>query len=245
MDFTIMLWILLIVLLMLGAVVPTAGKLGDMFGQSRIYLIGYWSFVIGSLAAGFSQQQNHGYDLLACRVVIGFGAALLFTNSSAILTNAFAPYGKVGLSQGVYQLFSAAGVVFGPLLGGGFAQTNWRWIFWFNAPIGGILAILAIFVLPENKYDTTKTFWIHLKTFDFIGAIGCSVGLVLILIALVQAVVPSPALSSPGALTGLVVGGVIAGTVFIVDQYRATDPLIPPQIFDSRIFTLTTITGKY
>ena len=137
-DMTIstMMWVLLVLLLLLGAVVPTAGKLGDMFGQSRVYLLGYWTFVIGSLGGGFSQPQNHGYDLIACRVVIGFGAALLFTNSSAILTNAFAPYGKVGLSQGVFQLFSAMGIVFGPLIGGGFADTNWRWIFWYNAPVG-------------------------------------------------------------------------------------------------------------
>jgi MFS family permease len=51
------------------------------------------SHSIGSLGAGFVSSSNQGYDLIAARVVIGFGAALLFTNSSAILTNAFAPYG--------------------------------------------------------------------------------------------------------------------------------------------------------
>ena len=131
-----MMWVLLVLLLVIGAVVPTAGKLGDMIGQAAIYKVGYWLFVIGSLGAGFSSSGNKGYDLVACRVIIGIGAGLLFTNSSAILTNTFALYGKVGLSQGIMQLSSALGTILGPLIGGGFADTNWRWIFWFNVPPG-------------------------------------------------------------------------------------------------------------
>ena len=131
-----MMWVLLVLLLVIGAVVPTAGKLGDMIGQAAIYKVGYWLFVIGSLGAGFSSSGNRGYDLVACRVIIGIGAGLLFTNSSAILTNTFALYGKVGLSQGIMQLSSALGTILGPLIGGGFADTNWRWIFWFNVPPG-------------------------------------------------------------------------------------------------------------
>ena len=136
MTINTMMWVLLVLLLLIGAVVPAAGKLGDIVGQARVYQAGYWIFVIGCLGAGFVNTNNLGYDLVAARVVIGFGAALLFTNSSAILTNAFAPYNKVGLSQGVFQLSSAMGIVFGPLLGGAFATTNWRWIFWFNVPPG-------------------------------------------------------------------------------------------------------------
>ena len=136
MTINTMMWVLLVLLLLIGAIVPAAGKLGDIVGQARVYQVGYWLFVIGSFGAGFVSTDNKGYDLIAARVIIGFGAALLFTNSSAILTNAFAPYNKVGLSQGIFQLSSAMGIVFGPLLGGAFATTNWRWIFWFNVPPG-------------------------------------------------------------------------------------------------------------
>jgi MFS family permease len=131
-----LMWVLLVILLLVGAVVPTAGKLGDIFGQARIFQTGYFLFVFGSLGAGFVQAPNKGMDLIACRVIIGIGAAFLFTNSSPILTTAFAPYNKVGLAQGIYQLSSAMGVVLGPLIGGGLATTNWRWIFWFNVPSG-------------------------------------------------------------------------------------------------------------
>ena len=132
MTMSTMMWVLLVILLLMGAVVPLAGKLGDVVGQARIYTIGYWCFVAGSLGGGFVSSANKGFDLVAARVVIGLGAALLFTNSSAILTNAFAPCGKVGLSQGIMQLFSALGAILGPLIGGAFATSNWRWIFWFN-----------------------------------------------------------------------------------------------------------------
>ena len=125
-------WVLLVLLLLLGSIVPLAGKLGDIIGQARIYVVGYWCFVSGSLGAGFVSPENKGFDLIAARIVVGFGAALLFTNSTAILINAFAPYGKVGLSQGIFQLSSAMGIVLGPLIGGAFATSDWRWIFWFN-----------------------------------------------------------------------------------------------------------------
>ena len=137
MSISTLLWVLLVLLLVIGAVVPVAGKLGDVIGQRIVYLVGYYTFVIGSLGAGFVSASNHGYDLVGARVVIGLGAALLFTNSSAILTNAFAPYAKVGLGQGIFQLSAALGIVMGPLLGGAFATTNWRWLFWFNVPVGG------------------------------------------------------------------------------------------------------------
>lgn len=130
---TVML-VLLVLLLVLAAAVTTAGKLGDIIGQATIFKIGYSCFTIGCLAAGFCDRKYRGYDLVGYRVIIGFGAALLFTNSAAIITTAFAPYNKVGLCQGVYQLSVALGGVLGPLIGGALATTNWRWIFWFNVP---------------------------------------------------------------------------------------------------------------
>jgi MFS family permease len=136
MTISSLMWVLLVVLLMIGAVVPTAGKLGDIFGQARIFQVGYWCFVIGCLGSGFVQKANQGNDLVACRVITGLGAAMLFTNSVAILTTEFAPYNKVGLTQGIFQLCAALGIVLGPLIGGGLADADWRWIFWFNVPPG-------------------------------------------------------------------------------------------------------------
>lgn len=87
MNISTMMWVLLVLLLVMGAVVPIAGKLGDIFGQSEVYIAGYWIFVLGSLGGGLVDESYKGYDLVAARTIIGLGAALLFTNSSAILTN--------------------------------------------------------------------------------------------------------------------------------------------------------------
>eukprot|EP01040_Poterioochromonas_malhamensis_P005945 gene5945-6392_t len=245
MSLNTIMWVLLILLLMIGAVVPTAGKLGDIVSQALIYKIGYCVFVIGSLGAGFVQKKNQGYDLIACRIVIGFGAALLFTNSSAILTNAFAPYNKVGLSQGIFQLSSAMGIVLGPLIGGAFAESDWRWIFWFNVPSGGFFAIASFFVVQDKVKPISKSMKEHAQSFDFIGSIFSSFGLVLILIAMIQGVAPDATLSTTGALVGLIVSGSFCGLIFIIDQFYAKDPLIPPSIFYDRIYFTTTTAATF
>jgi MFS family permease len=245
-DITIstMMWILLCVLLLIAAVVGIAGKLGDIFGQATLYKFGYIVFIIGCLGGGFAKKENKGMDLIAVRVVIGFGAAFLFTNSSAILTNAFAPYNLVGLSQGVFQLSSAMGTVLGPLIGGAFAQTNWRWIFFFNVPLGGPCALLALWVVQDKKDRVSKSFAEHAKSFDWIGAVFYPIGLVLYLTAMIQGVSPTPPLSQTGPLTGLLVAGTVAGSIFIADQFIAEDPIFPPSIFfNSKVFTLSTIGG--
>lgn len=243
MNINTMMWVLLVLLVVIGAVVPTAGKLGDILGQANIYKIGYWFFVIGSLGAGFVSVDRKGYDLVAARIIIGFGAALLFTNSSAILTNAFAPYNLVGLSQGIFQLSAAMGIVFGPLIGGGFAESNWRWIFWFNVPPGGLCAIAATIILkdkPSDSSDGSLSTWDHLRRFDFVGALGCSFGLILILLAMIQGVVADPILSRSGPLAGIIIAGCVCGTTFICAQFFAVDPLIPPSIFYNRTYAITT-----
>lgn len=156
---------------------------------------------------------------------------------------AFAPYHKVGLSQGIFGLSSAMGIVIGPLLGGGFSSVAWRWIFFYNVPLGGLCALLATYVLRGTSKPVNRTWTEHRNRFDWIGATCCSLGLVLILMAMIQAVVPDPVLSKTGPIVGLIVGGSISGIIFIVDQFYAVDPLIPPKIFLDYTYSITTFSG--
>lgn len=240
----VMMWILLVVMLLIGGVVGIAGKLGDVFGQAILYKFGYFIFVAGNIISGCAQAGNKGYDLLAGRVVIGFGAAFLFTNSSAILTNAFAPYNKVGLSQGIYQLTLALGIVLGPLVGGAFADTDWRWIFFWNCPVGGIAAILSLFVVRDHIELADKSFKEHIRDFDWVGAIFYPLGLALILTAMIQAVSPAKNLVRPDHLAALIICGIISGAIFVIDQFFAKDPITPPDLFlKNQIFTSTVSAG--
>lgn len=243
MSISTMMWILLVVLLLIGGTVGIAGKLGDIFGQATLYKIGYAVFVAGSFIAGFSQKKNQGMDLLGARVIIGFGAAFLFTNSNAIVTTAFAPYGKVGLAQGIFQLSLAIGMVLGPLVGGAL-EKNWRWIFFWNVPCGGLCVLLAIWAVEEYKEIRRDDVAALLKKFDWIGAIFYPMGLTLILTAMIQVVSPEHNLSRTSHVAWIITGGIVSGAIFVIDQFFAVDPLVPPEIFlGNKVFTITTITG--
>src|SRR4051794_36247156 len=88
-SFLTVMWILLGYLLITTALVPVIGRLADMFGRKRLYNAGFVVFTLGSLLAGLAQPQFHGRDLVLYRVVQGVGGALLITNSTAIVADAF------------------------------------------------------------------------------------------------------------------------------------------------------------
>src|SRR5947209_18385777 len=121
--FTIM-WVLLGYLLILTVFTPIVGRLADMWGRKRLYNSGFIAFTVGSLIAGVAQPQFHGADLILGRVVQGLGAALLVTNSTVIVTDAFRK-GQVGLGLGVNQIAGAAGFLIGPIIGGLLTEFSW------------------------------------------------------------------------------------------------------------------------
>src|SRR5258707_13529781 len=86
---------------------------------------------LGSLVAGLAQPQLHGADLIVGRVIQGVGAALLVTNSTVIVTDAFRK-GQVGLGLGINQIAGAAGFLIGPIVGGLLSEGSWRWGLFFN-----------------------------------------------------------------------------------------------------------------
>jgi len=110
------------------------------------------------------------------------------------------------------------------------------------------LALLATYLLvgfKEKKLEDKISFYEHLIDFNYIGSISCKYCLSLILIAFAQAVIAIPGLTSPSAIAGLVLGGAVAaGAIFIYDQYTTKNLLIPLNIFNNRIFTLTTLAEK-
>lgn len=231
-----LIWILLVIQLVICAVAGSAGKLGDIFGQATLYKFGYFVFVAASLGGGFSHRGNKGYDMLTARVIIGFGAAFLFTNSSAILTNAFAPYNLVGLSQGIFSLSSSMGMVLGPVIGGAFSQTNWRWIFFFNAPVGGPMVLLSLFTVHEAPNRKTKTFQEFCHSFDWVGGFFYPAAVVLLMIAMVQIVSPTRPLDQTGPVVALLLCGGFAGAVFIGQFVEELTSIVFLKVYDINAF---------
>src|SRR5712692_5795 len=132
-TFFIIMWVLIGYLLITTVLTPVIGRLADIWGRKRLYNSGFVMFAIGSLVAGLAQPQFHGGDLILGRVIQGIGGALLVTNSTAIVTDAFRK-GQVGLGLGINQIAGAAGFLVGPIIGGLLTELSWRWVFLFNVP---------------------------------------------------------------------------------------------------------------
>ena len=110
-----------------------------------------------------------------------------------------------------------------------------------RACAGGLCAVLASLVLEDDKERVRRTLADHARRFDFAGTLFCIASLVLLLMAMIQAVVPDPVLSQTGPLVALIVCGVASAGAFVADQYLASDPLIPLGIFRSGVFSLSTV----
>ncbi len=230
--FTIM-WVLLGYLLITTVLTPLIGRLADIFGRKSLYNTGFLVFTIGSLIAGLAQPQFHGNDLILGRVVQGIGGALLVTNSTAIVTDAFRK-GQVGLGLGVNQIAGAAGFLLGPIVGGLLTEISWRWVFLFNVPLGIFGVIWGIWrlrepVRPENR-----------QSIDWFGAVTLTAGLAGTLLALSMLAFP---MLGQAATIAILVLGLVCLVAFVVIEPRIKEPLVQLRLFRSRLFTLANVSG--
>src|SRR5690349_19052157 len=138
-------WVILAYMIASTVFVVSAGRLSDLFGRKRAYVIGFLIFTVASLGAGFAGDGN---ELILWRILQGIGGAFLFANTGAIVTDAF-PREQLGLAMGTNTMVAAVGLVIGPVLGGLLVSISWHWVFWFNVPLGLAASVWAAFVLRE------------------------------------------------------------------------------------------------
>jgi EmrB/QacA subfamily drug resistance transporter len=232
-TFLTIVWVLLGYLLIVTVLTPIIGRLADLWGRKRLYNSGFVAFTAGSLIAGLAQPQFHGADLIVGRVVQGLGAALLITNSTVIVTDAFRK-GDVGLGLGVNQIAGAAGFLIGPIIGGLLTEWSWRWVFLFNVPIGIFGALWGIWRLREPVRPLER------QPIDWFGSITLSIGLFGILLAL--SMLGFPLL--PQAVTIAIFAiGIVSFVLFVTIEPRIQSPLIQLRLFSSRLFALANLSG--
>src|ERR671929_2365104 len=205
-SFLTIMWVLLGYLLITTALVPVVGRLADIFGRKRLYLTGFAIFTLGSLLAGLSQPGAHGWDLVGYRVIQGIGGALLITNSTAIVADAF-KHGRVGLGLGVNQVAGAAGFLLGPVVGGLLTAVSWRWVFLVNVPIGIFGTLWGIYRLREPVRLPAH------QHFDWWGSLAFVLGLGSLLLTL--SLVAFPMLPTP-VVDGLLVVAVLGLAGFLL-----------------------------
>jgi EmrB/QacA subfamily drug resistance transporter len=232
-TFLTIMWVLLSYLLITTALVPVIGRLADIWGRKKLFNAGFAVFTIGSLAAGLAQPSAHGVDLVAARVVQGLGAALLFTNSTAIVADAFR-HGRIGLGLGTNQIAAAAGFLIGPVVGGLLTALSWRWVFLINVPIGLFGTLWGIARLREPVAPTHET---H---FDWAGSLSFTLGLGALLLGLSMIAFP---LLGVAFVQGAILIGLIALAAFFVVELRAERPMIDLDLFRHRAFGLASLTG--
>ncbi len=232
-TFLTIIWVLLGYLLIVTVLTPIIGRLADLWGRKRLYNAGFVAFTIGSLISGLAQPQFHGGDLIVGRVIQGMGAALLITNSTVIVTDAFRK-GQVGLGLGVNQIAGAAGFLIGPIIGGLLTEWSWRWVFLFNVPIGIFGALWGIWRLREPVHPLER------QSIDWFGSITLSIGLFGILLAL--SMLGFPLL--PQAVTLAIFAiGIVSFALFVAIEPRIKVPLIQLRLFRSRLFALANLSG--
>jgi EmrB/QacA subfamily drug resistance transporter len=232
-DFLTIIWVLLAYLLMTTVLVPIVGRLADMVGRKNLYNAGFAVFTVGSLLAGLAQVQFHGWDLVLYRVIQGIGGALLFGNSTVIVTDAFR-HGRIGFGLGVNQIAVAAGFVLGPVVGGLLAAISWRWIFLVNVPLGvlgtlwGIWRLREPVVLPPNQH------------FDWRGSLTFTVGLAALLLALSLMAFPQ---GSVDVVYALFVMAIIGLAAFVWVELHELQPMLDLRLFRDRLLAYANLAG--
>lgn len=215
-------WILLSYLLVSTVLILPFGRLADIIGRRRLYLLGLALLTISSLVAGAAPDVT---VLILARIGQAVGAASIMANVSAILTDAF-PTRKLSLALGMNVTVAGVGLVAGPAIGGLLADSvNWRAVFWFNVPFGVLGLVWAAMTLREPPREGTR------EPFDLTGAL-----LSLVVIGSLTAAIALGGTKGWTAWPVLVAVAVfVVGTpILLVNQHRESFPLIDLTLFANR-----------
>lgn len=218
-----LIWILVAYNVTQTVLVLNVGRLSDMFGRKRLYVLGFALFTLAALLAGFTSNVAL---LIALRVLQGVGGAFLLANSSAIVTDAF-PKRELGLAIGTNQMMVAVGAILGPILGGALTALGWQWVFWFNVPLGVLGTLWAAFTLRDLARSDRE------DRIDVWGNLTYAFGFALLMIGLSQGGIESWSGVTPYLVLG--VGGIAA---FLALQTRVRTPLLDLRLFRDPSFSL-------
>ena len=203
--------------------VPIHGKIADLRGRKPVMLAGLALFLLGSLACGFATSMG---ALIAFRAVQGLGAGAIQPMTMTIVGDLFDVRARARMQGFFGAVWGIAGLV-GPLLGGAIVHlVGWRWVFWVNVPFG--LSSAAVLALGYHERPER-----HEHRLDLAGAALLAVTVLATLLAVRSR--EAAALALPAAAAGL--------ALFLLVERRATEPLLPLDLFRQRIMAVTSVAG--
>jgi EmrB/QacA subfamily drug resistance transporter len=212
-------WVMNAYLLVLAAFVVSAGRLGDIVGRRRVFLVGMAAFAAGSVVAAISDSEE---TLIAARVLQGLGGSALLGLSLAIVSTVF-PAGERARALGIWAGVSALALGLGPLVGGGLVEAvSWRWLFWLNLPFC-LLGVVVVLASTDEQRDETAA-----GRIDVLGVITVGTGLAAIVIALVEGKVWG---WTSAATLGVFAIGVSLLVAFWLIEHRVRLPIVEFPLF--------------
>jgi EmrB/QacA subfamily drug resistance transporter len=220
-------WVILAYLIASTVLMLTCGRLADLFGRKRAYVSGFLVFALASLGAGFATD---GTQLILWRIVQGVGAAFLFANASALVTDAF-PREQLGVALGTNVMVAAVGLVLGPVLGGALIEISWEWVFWFNVPLALAGALWGELVLHELAKPDER------RGLDPLGALTFVAGLTGLVLGISRGGLSG--WDDPVVLAGLATAAVLL-PAFIWIEARGRAPMLDLTMFRDRMFAAAT-----
>jgi EmrB/QacA subfamily drug resistance transporter len=225
-------WVLIAYAITFGGFLLLGGRMADLLGRKRIFLVGLVLFTIASLVCGLA--TNIGV-LIGARTVQGIGAAIISPAALSIVTTTFEEGAERNKALGIWGALGGSGAAAGVLFGGILTKyLGWQWIFYVNVPVGALVLGLTLPFVPESRVEVAR------RRFDAAGAISVTGGLAL----LVYAISKAPDVGWGTARTILLlIASVAILAVFVLIELRSAAPLMPFQIFRIRSLLAANVVG--
>jgi EmrB/QacA subfamily drug resistance transporter len=226
---TTLVWVVNAYLLTYGGLLLLGGRLGDYFGNRRLYLIGIVLFTLASLGCGLAQTQHM---LIVARAIQGIGGAIVSAVALALIMNLFTEDADRARAMGIFGFVMAGGGSIGVLLGGLITGAfNWHWIFLINIPVGIIVYILSILLITADSGRASGRL-------DIAGAATITLSLMLAVYAIVNG-------NETGWLAGqtviMLITSVLLLGIFLFIESRVKDPLMPLTLFRLRNVSVSNV----
>src|SRR5881394_1175576 len=217
---TSLVWVVNAYMLTYGGFLLLGGRLGDLYGQRRLFLLGTTLFTLASLACGLAGSQGL---LVAARAVQGLGGAVVSAIALSLIMNLFTEPVERAKAMGIYGFVMAGGGSIGVLLGGLLTSTlSWHWIFLVNLPIGVAVYALCVALLPRARGHA------HGEKLDVAGAITVTLWL---MVAVYVVVNGNDAGWGSTQTVSLLGAAVVLLAIFIAIESRVQHPLMPLGLF--------------
>jgi len=236
MSFVLSHWVINSYLLVIAGFIAVGGKLGDIIGYRKLFVAGVLIFGIFSLAAGFAQSATW---ILTARAFQGFGAAVIFPASMALLALTF-PADQRGMAMGIYGAIGSTCSALGPLIGGYLSdEISWRWIFWINVPLIACIMLIFLVAWREPALDTRQ------PRVDLSGLITLVIGISALVLAIMQGAEWGWGSS---AIVSLFIAAAFFLGMFYIIELKVREPLIEVDLFKNGAFSssnLVIFTGQF